>query len=309
MLISASRRTDLPAFHTEWLMNRLRAGEVLVRNPMNARQVSRVSLACADVDALIFWTKDASALLPHLPEIEDMDHKYLFQYTLTPYSTDIEPQVNKRQALDALLKLSSRLGPSRVVWRYDPILLGGGWTIERHLTAFAQLARCLEGAADRCVISFVDDYARMKRTASWIHAPSEPGMHLLAREIAAMARAHGMIPSACAEKADFTADGLENRACIDPTDIERLLRLPIRPQKDTGQRSACRCIKSVDIGSYDTCRHGCLYCYACHTGQTIPCDDTAPVLGRPLTGGEQITLRREPRLTAPGTQTSLFASE
>ena len=293
MIISASRRTDIPAFHAEWMMERLREGYALVRNPFNARQVSRVSLTRVDAEAIVFWTKDASNMLRCLDELDGMGFKYMFQYTLTPYGQDIERNVDKRGSVEALMKLSARSGKNRVIWRYDPILLGGGWDCERHMRAFEALCRQLEGAVGRCVISFVDLYASVKRNAKWIQ-PNEEQMRAMARQIAQTARAHGMIPSACAEAIDLTEEGIEPRGCVDRADIADLLGLPIRTEKDTGQRTACRCIRSVDIGAYDTCAHGCVYCYA-RTGRG-PAEEGgahSPILGGCLREDDRVTERKE----------------
>ena len=293
MLISASRRTDIPAFHAEWMMNRLREGYVLVRNPYSAHQVSRVSLLSGTAEGIIFWTKDASNLLPHLNEIDGMGHKYMFQYTVTPYGRDIERQVDKKRAMDAFLALAARLGPEKVIWRYDPILLGGGWTPERHIRLYEKLCGRMQGATKRCVISFVDLYAQLKRREPWIHAPDAEQMRLIARHIGEIARTNGMIPSACAEETDFTAEGIENRGCIDREDVSAMLGAPVRGGKDAGQRGGCRCVRSVDIGAYDTCGHGCAYCYA-RTGRgQAECSADSPILGRPVSPEDRVTERRE----------------
>ena len=305
MIISASRRTDIPAFHSAWMMERLREGFAYVRNPFNAHQVSRVSLARGDAEVIVFWTKDAANMLPCLDELDGMGYPYLFQYTLTPYGTEIERGVDKRRALETFLNLSARIGGERIIWRYDPILLTEEWTAERHIGAFERMCRRLEGASGRCVISFVDLYASVKRSAGWIKAPTEVQMHEMAREIASAARRYGFLPSACAEAADLIKDGLEARGCIDRADIEAVLGAPVREQKDSGQRTACRCIKSVDIGAYDTCAHGCAYCYA-RTGRRSPGGEEvhSPILGSILREDDRITVRTEPRIAQR--QISLF---
>lgn len=304
MLISASRRTDIPAFHAGWMMNRLREGYVLVRNPHSAHQVSRVSLVPGEAEGIVFWTKDASHLLPHLGEIDGMGHKYMFQYTVTPYGREIERNVDKKRAMDAFLGLSARLGPERMIWRYDPILLGGGWTAEKHIRMYEKLCVRMRGATKRCVISFVDLYGAVRRSAPWICAPEAEQMRLIARHIAEIARANGMIPSACAEKLDFSAEGIENRGCIDQEDISLLLGVPVRREKDAGQRGHCRCVRSVDIGAYDSCGHGCLYCYA-QTGRgRAECSENSPILGKAVGPEDKVTVRREKRLTEE--QPSMF---
>ena len=305
MIISASRRTDIPAFHAEWMMGRIREGFAYVRNPYNAHQVSRVSLAREDAEAIVFWTKDASNMLVHLDELENRGYRYLFQYTLTPYGRDIEKGVDKRRAMDAFLQLSERLGRRRMIWRYDPILLTEEWIAEKHIRAFEGMCGRLAGATDRCVISFVDLYAEVRRRAPEIQAPGEEEMRFMAREIARIARRHGMVPSACAEAADLSKEGIEARGCIDAEDIGRLLGAKIEARRDDTQRGACRCVKSVDIGAYDTCAHGCVYCYA-RTGRSPKeeCDVCSPLLRGRIREGDRVTARKEKKAVLQ--QISLF---
>jgi len=305
VIISASRRTDIPAFHAGWILERLREGFAYVRNPFNPRQVSRVSLSPEEAELIVFWTKDAGNMLAHLNELDGMGYPYLFQYTLTPYGSEIERNVDKPRAMESFLKLAGRIGKNRLVWRYDPILLTEKWTAERHMRSFEAMCRRLEGASGRCVVSFVDLYASVKRSADWIQAPDEAQMHEIARFLAETARRYGFLPSACAEALDLSGDGLEIRGCIDRADVEAVLGRPVQAAKDGGQRNACRCIKSVDIGAYDTCAHGCVYCYA-RTGRgMVPASDPrSPILGPALTGDELITERVERRLTAA--QVSMF---
>lgn len=305
MIISASRRTDIPAFHAKWMMNRLREGFAYVRNPFNARQVSKVSLARANAEAIVFWTKNAGNMLPCLDELEGMGYRYLFQYTLTPYGRNIEPGLDKRRAMEAFLQLAGWIGKGRVIWRYDPILLTDEWTAEKHVRMFEKMCARMEGATERCVISFVDLYASVRRRAPEIAAPDEREMRQLAREIAGMARAHGMVPSACAETIDLSSEGIEPRGCIDQRDMESLLGVPISAVKDAAQRTACRCIKSVDIGAYDTCAHDCVYCYAkTGKGTAGACSPESPVLSGVIGENDRITERKEKKIV-PG-QLSLF---
>ena len=293
MIISASRRTDIPAFHADWMMNRLREGFVCIRNPYNPHHVSRVSLRREDAEAIVFWTKDAANMLEKLNELEGRGYRYLFQYTLTPYGREIERGVDHARAFDSLLRLSERIGKDRVIWRYDPILLTDEWTIDRHMRAFSDLCGRLEGATGRCVFSFIDLYGSVKRNAPHLRAPDENQMRMMAREIAVTAKRCGMLPSACAEKLDFTEEGLEPMGCIDRRDIERVLGMPVRVQKDPGQRAECRCIKSVDIGAYDTCLHDCAYCYAKTRKNVLAVNPDDPLLGGTIAPEDRIMERKE----------------
>ncbi len=66
-------------------MNRLRAGEALVRNPMQKNQVSRILLTPETVDAFVFWKKNPTSFLHCLPEIQALGYPFYFLFTLTPY--------------------------------------------------------------------------------------------------------------------------------------------------------------------------------------------------------------------------------
>ena len=164
MILSASRRTDLPAFYGEWLENRLREGRVLAPNPYNPHQVRDLRFTPEDIDCVVFWTKNAGPFLPRLPRIREMGYPFYFQHTLTPYGPELEPGLpDKRQVLSFMRRIGETYGPDSLVWRYDPILTRGKWTAERHLEAFGQLCRGMEGAAGRCITTHLDLYARMGR--------------------------------------------------------------------------------------------------------------------------------------------------
>ena len=156
MIISASRRTDIPAFYSEWLLNRLKEGYALVANPRNALRFSRVSLNPQTVDCLVFWTKNPAPMLPKLDEITAMGYPFYFQFTLTPYGQDIEQNLpDKKTLLQTFQALSRLLGAKRVIWRYDPVILTAQMNIEYHLQCFETFASALEGYTHRCIFSFL----------------------------------------------------------------------------------------------------------------------------------------------------------
>ena len=156
MIISASRRTDIPAYYSEWFFNRLKAGYVLVRNPMNIHKISKVSLSPKVVDGIVFWTKNPTPMLKRIPELEQ--YSYYFQFTLNPYGRDVELNVPSkgRVIIPAFRKLSKLIGRERVIWRYDPIIINKKYTIEYHCKYFRILASKLSEYTERCTISFVD---------------------------------------------------------------------------------------------------------------------------------------------------------
>lgn len=282
VLISASRRCDIPAFRMDWLMDALRAGSCEVSNPYDARRVRRVSLAPADVDCLVLWTRDPRPLLPRVRELESMGYRFYVQVTITGYPPELEPgTMCAPEAAQAFAALSALVGPERALWRYDPAFVARGIGPEWHERNFASIAAALEGSTSRVTLSLLDEYAhtrsRLERagfpdvsfgTARKPGAcappkaePMAPYPKLLAR-LAALARERRIEPLACAEPYDLSGLGIEAGACVDAALIKRLFGFEAAPAKDSGQRMACQCAPSVDIGEYGSCPAGCVYCYA-----------------------------------------------
>lgn len=302
MIISASRRTDLPAAHAEWLTERFQEGFVLVRNPMNGHRVSRVPLNPEEVDGIVFWTKNPEPLLPHLNEFKN--YPYYFQFTLTGYDRDAEPHLpTHARRLKTFLKLSEMIGPERVLWRYDPIFINSKYTPDRHLETFRKFAETLKGATRRATISFVDVYPRNKKRLDELKCTEidEETMRTMAWEIAAIARQNGMQAVTCAEEIDLSDCGVIHGKCIDADLLGRIGGFPLKSAKDPNQRPACGCAPSVDIGAYNTCPNGCLYCYANYSpsllkGNIAQRDDHSPLLCSHMTDADQITERKLPSL-------------
>lgn len=273
MIISASRRTDIPAFHAEWFMTCLRANTCEVPNPVNPKQISVVSLAPADVDCVVFWTRNPAPLLPHLDELDDAGYRYLFLYTLLDYPSLLDPGMPPlAERVDTFLQLADRIGAERVAWRYDPIVLSNITPPAFHVDACGRLAEALDGATTRCITSFLDSYARLKPrlealrvNGCQIRDRTHDDTTLLLPQLAATATAHGMTLQTCAEQ-DATALGAPPGKCIDDAWLNTTFGLHVPQRKDPGQRTACRCIASRDIGRYDTCPAGCAYCYASGRG-------------------------------------------
>jgi len=266
VIVSASRRTDIPAFYSEWLLNRLRAGFVLVQNPRNPGRYSRIALGPEIVDCIVFWTKNPAPMLGKLDLIREMGYPFYFQFTLTPYGQAIEGGLPpKAEILETFKKLSAMIGPERVVWRYDPVILGGALDVAYHRDRFGRLAAALDGYANRCVFSFVDFYpggcSRALKKMAGREAGSED-IYRVAECFSEIAGKHRMRLSACSEPAQLSRYGISRASCIDKGMIEALVGCTIRAKKDRGQRPACGCVESIDIGAYGTCAHGCIYCYA-----------------------------------------------
>jgi hypothetical protein len=276
MILSASRRTDIPAFYFPWFLERMRAGFVDVPNPFNARQVRRVSLLPGDVDVVVFWTKDARPMKKHLAAFEACGIPWLILYTLTPYGGDIEPGLFRKEGIpDSFRELAGRIGPERILWRYDPIILTPELTPDRHIAAFEALAGKLEGRVRRCITSFAVPYRQARKNFDALrwYAPDAAVKGGLLGALAGIAASRGMRLQTCADEDSPREEGLSPPqesartgplagACIDTGLISRILGKPVNPGKDKNQRPACLCAQSVDIGRYGTCGHGCVYCYA-----------------------------------------------
>lgn len=271
MILSASRRTDIPAYYADWFRNRLREGFCTVRNPFRPSQVRRVSLVRTDVDAFVFWTRDARPFARALDDLDRERFPYMFLVTLTGYPAPLEPgEPHIGELVGAFLELSHRVGPQRVAWRYDPVLLSNFTPPAFHRENFVTLARALQGSTGRVIVSVVDLYAKTRRRLDTLRAqgfeyPTDPWtgeeMGDLLRFIAREARSRGMEAVSCCEPS-ARPFGIEAGACVDAGLLNRLFGLALSQKKDRGQRPDCRCAVSVDIGSTDTCPRGCAYCYA-----------------------------------------------
>ncbi len=290
MIISASRRTDIPALYPVWFMNRLRAGEVLVPNPYNRKKVNRIRLSPDTVDCIALWTKNPEPLLPYLKEIDEMGYQYYIQMTITDYKEEIEPGIRSTaDAMATFLLLSDKIGRERLDWRFDPLFLTDYYTIPYHLEQFEMMCDWLHNATQRCIISFADAY----RGSPYLEMEQEDMLEL-GEGLGKIARKYQLPLYTCAEKVDLSPCGIRHGACIDKEKIYDLIGYKLDLKKDTGQRKECRCIKSVDIGMYDTCINGCRYCYAVNsTGSArkkhLLHDPESPLLIGRLKGDEVIT--------------------
>ncbi|MFN2236220.1 MAG: DUF1848 domain-containing protein, partial [Anaerolineales bacterium] len=243
MIISASRRTDIPAFYARWFINRIQAGYCTVPNPFNPRQVSRLSLLPEDIDVIVFWTRNPRPLFPYLDELDQRGYHYYFQYTLLGYPAQIDPHTPPRAAaISTCQELAARIGPQRVVWRYDPIvfskLTGAGY----HAENYAQLAAALKNATHRSVVSLVDLYAKTRKRIAQLNQdgmeisqyPGAPGQSFddLMNTLVQAAHQNGMTIQSCAEEMDLAVYGIQPGKCIDDQYIEATFGLQVDHRKD-----------------------------------------------------------------------------
>lgn len=296
MIISASRRCDLPAFGLEAFLADLEAGFRLVPNPWDAHRPRRVELGREAVDGIVFWTRDPRPLLAQLRRVQDRACPFYVQLTITGYPRSLEPGgLGPEEACEAAQALAAQIGPQSVLWRYDPIVLAEpGLDPDYHRLSFARLAQRLAGATRSVTLSLLDEYrfttSRLARagfrepaygsprkaaapptpspegdSGSLASLPAEPWPKLLA-DLAALAREAGLEARACAEPWDLSGLGIGRASCVDPGLLDRLggrdAGQPRGQARDRGQRRACGCAPSVDVGSYGPCPRGCVYCYA-----------------------------------------------
>jgi len=264
MILSVSRRTDVPNYYSDWFINRLKEGFLYVRNPMNTHQISRINLSPEVIDCIVFWTKNPANMLGKLEYLQD--YAYYFQFTLTGYGRDIEPNLpdKRKELIPAFQKLSEKIGKEKVIWRYDPILLSDKYTADYHLRAFEEIAGNLAGYTEKAVISFVDLYEKTWRNTRGlgIRLATEKEMMGLAAEMARIASKYNLEIESCAEQWDFQKVGIQRGSCIDKKLIEMIIGCRLTGQKDKNQRKECGCFESVEVGAYNTCLNGCRYCYA-----------------------------------------------
>jgi hypothetical protein len=250
-------------------MECLNDGFVDAANPYNARQIKRVSLLPEDVDLFVFWTRDPCNILASAEELSDRGFSFYVMVTLTGYPLRLEPDmVQTSKVLDTMRMLSDKIGPERVIWRYDPVLLTNITGKTFHCANFDTLAQKLSGSVRRVIISLYDEYRGAKKRLDELEKLGElnvldagDGLADMLTGMAKSAENAGMEIQGCAEKEDFSSFGIRPGACIDAALIKKLYGLNF-DNKDKNQRPNCLCCKSVDIGSYGICNAHCVYCYA-----------------------------------------------
>ncbi len=294
MIISASRRTDIPAFYSNWFLNRISDGYILVRNPLFPKIVTKVVLDPKKIDAIIFWTKNPELLIEKLPELDERGFFFYFLFTITPYGKELEPNIPANDLLIQTFKhLSWLIGKDRVIWRYDPIILSDVIDSNFHLDKFYNLASSLKGATSECIVSFIVPYKKCLRNMPEMKIDNIDVQRktTLLHSLKHIAENFDIKLTLCADENDI--ENIEPSCCIDIALINRLTGKRLPYKKDPGQRINCNCAESIDIGAYNSCMHNCLYCYANYDTEKVK--ETihfhklkSPMLIGDLSGNEQI---------------------
>ena len=302
MILSVSRRTDIPQYYSDWFFNRMKEGFLYVKNPMNSHQVSRIELSPDLVDLVVFWTKNPEPMMKRIDELGEIP--YYIQFTLTGYGRGMEPGLpDKRELIRIFRETAETAGRNRMVWRYDPVLLNERYPAEYHFRAFEAIAEGICGCTDKVVISFLDCYGKTKRNMRGIprETPDTETMKRMGETFVKTAERFGMRVESCAEAVDLSDVGIRHGSCIDPAMAEQILGVPIHVKKDKNQRPVCGCVESVETGAYDTCLCGCKYCYANDSEEAVKrrravYDADSPLLCGTVEEGDRITGRRTARI-------------
>lgn len=298
MIISASRRTDIPAFFSEWFMNRMEAQYAYVRNPMNIHQISKINLMPSIVDCIVFWSKNPKPIINKLDTLND--YMYYFQFTLNAYHKDFEtnlPSLDER--IQTFQALSALIGRQRVIWRYDPIILNNQYSINWHIEKFEYIAKQLCNYTEKVTISFIDLYPKISNNIrrQTIFELSYVQKNTIAKYLSEIAHSYHLKIDTCAEDIDLSAYGMDHARCIDDKLIAKLLDCSIDADKDKNQRLECGCVASIDLGFYNTCQNGCTYCYANHNADVRKrnfeaYDSSSPLLCSQVAELDKITERK-----------------
>lgn len=311
MILSVSRRTDIPNYYSEWFFNRLKEGFLYVRNPMNFHQISEIKISPDVVDCIVFWTKNPLPMMERLDELEA--YNYYFQFTLTGYGNDVERNLpnKKTSVIPIFQELSNKIGKEKVVWRYDPIFFSNRYNVQYHLKAFRSIAEALSGYTEKCVISFLDIYPKNKKNMDDLlsYDLSDSELREFAKELSNIAKENHIKIGSCAEKIDLDEYGIIHNSCIDKELIEKIIGCKLKINKDKNQRIECGCVESVEVGTYNTCKNGCVYCYANYSAKSVESnfqkyDPLSPLLCGHIEKDDKISTRKVVSLKE--TQISIF---
>ena len=259
MILNISGRTDIVAFYSDWLMNRLEEGFIDVRNPFNPKMVSRIMMD--DVDLLFFCTKNP---IPILDKIKSINKKIYFHITLTPYKINIEPGLpSKKDIIKAIKEISNLIGKENIVIRYDPIFINDEYTLDYHIKAFDKLCGILDGYVEKILISFIDDYKNVRNNYNILkyRKLTENDYKKIGESFSRSAKSHNIAVHTCAEERNLIEYGFIKDECMSKKLAFKLTGKTYKKWK-ARKNAFCKCIEMVDIGVYNSCKHFCKYCYA-----------------------------------------------
>jgi hypothetical protein len=241
---------------------------------MNMRQISKINLSPEFVECIVFWSKNPKPMIDKLQLDRTLlkDYNYYFQFTLNPYEPDVEAGLPpKTEIIDTFRRLSDIIGPQKVIWRYDPILLNGKYNTAYHIEKFEEFAGKLKGYTEKVTLSFIDFYKKIAENIKLLGVIeiSTEEKNIIAKNFSEIARKNNFSIDTCAEDIDLSGYGITHARCIDDRLISKIIGYDLHIDKDKNQRLECGCVKSIDIGEYNSCSNGCVYCYANYGNNTI----------------------------------------
>ncbi len=295
MILFASGRTDIPAFYSNWFINRVKVGFVDVRNPFNQKLVSRIYFS--DVDLIMFCSKNP---LPMINKLDTLNVPVLFHVTITPYGKDVEPNIpDKRLIIDGVKKLSLVLGIDNVVVRYDPIFLSDKYNVDYHIKAFDKLCKNLNGYVNKIIVSFMDEYKNVRSNKNILkyRAFTREDYKKIGEAFSKSAMDNGMSVQTCFEDEDLTQYGFVKGECLSH-ELAYILTGKKFKSSNVRKEKKCECVQMVDIGDYNSCMHMCKYCYANYDEKVVSSnferhDDNSSLLIGTIQSDDVIKVRKK----------------
>lgn len=295
MILFASGRTDIPAFYSNWFINRVKAGFVDVRNPFNQKLVSRIYFS--DVDLIMFCSKNP---LPMINKLDILKAPVLFHVTITPYGKDVEPNIpDKRLIIEGVKKLSLVLGIDNVVVRYDPIFLSDKYNVDYHIKAFDKLCKNLNGYVNKIIVSFMDEYKNVRNNKNILkyRAITKEDHKKIGEAFSKSAMDNGMSVQTCFEDEDLTQYGFVKGECLSH-ELAYILTGKKFKSSNVRKEKKCECVQMVDIGDYNSCMHMCKYCYANYDEKAVSSnferhDDNSSLLIGTIQNDDVIKVRKK----------------
>ncbi len=268
MILNTGSRTDIPAYYSDWFYNRIKEGYVLSRNPFYPTQITKYLLNPEVIDLIVFCTKNPSPMLDRLPLLSSYDTFWFV--TITPYGKEIEPHVpSAKTVIDYFQKLSEQVGKERTSWRYDPIFVTDRYSVEYHIDQFHQMAKALSDYTQQCVVSFIDLYEKTKRNFKKVRRVSSAEQEKIIAAFSEIAKENNLQIHLCCENASLIRENVDADGCMSRAVLEKALGCRLHAPQKKMAREECSCLLGADIGAYNTCGHGCLYCYANYDNETV----------------------------------------
>ena len=261
MILNTGLRTDIPGFFSEWFYNRIDDGFVYVRNPYAKNQIYSYRLDPELIDCIIFCTKNPKPMFENLEKIDKFNQYW--HITITPYEKEIEPNIPPmNDVLESFKYLSKKLGKENVTLRYDPIFINEKYTLEKHIESFEYIINSLSGYTTEAIISFIDLYEKTKRNFPKAIEVTKDERLKLGKEFAQIGKKNNITIKTCVEGSELDKFGIDSSGCMTKEVIERAINKNLNVPKQKARNGECYCLLNNDIGEYNTCDHGCLYCYA-----------------------------------------------